>query len=71
MKNFEENHSQKKTSAYTDEVKEEIIKPFGLLQEIEPLLKEYFIGTFEFENDKIKMVFENGQKFYLSATEIN
>ena len=49
---------------------EGIITPLQLLQEIEPLLKEYFIGDFEIENNSIKMHFENGQTFKINICEI-
>ncbi|MDE7088752.1 MAG: hypothetical protein K2O54_01395 [Prevotella sp.] len=65
MQNFEEKHLQKNNAAYSDELRKENIKPADLLQEIEPLLREYFIGTFELTDDTIKMSFENGQKFRL------
>ena len=48
----------------------ETINPLQLLQEIEPLLKEYFIGDFIIENNTIKMSFKNGQTFNLKICEV-
>lgn len=50
-------------------VEKEIIKPIELLQEIEPLLKEYFIGGFEIEEGAIILSFKNGQRFRLVIEE--
>lgn len=47
------------------------ITPLQLLQEIQPLLKEYFIGDFEIQNNALKMTFLNGQIFELSVEEAN
>lgn len=48
----------------------EIITPLQLLQEIEPLLKEYFIGDFEIKNNALDFEFKNGQKFKLKICEV-
>ena len=48
----------------------EHITPLQLLQEIEPLLKEYFIGEFEIENNALNMKFKNGQSFKLKICEV-
>ena len=48
----------------------EIITPIQLLQEIEPLLKEYFIGDFKIVNNAINLNFKNGQTFKLKIAEI-
>ena len=42
----------------------------SLLEEIEPLLKEYFIGGFKLDGEAIIVDFKNGQKFRLTAEEI-
>lgn len=42
----------------------------SLLQEIEPLLREYFISDIELSEEKIVMSFQNGQKFAITAKEI-
>ncbi len=33
------------------------------------LLKEYYIGSFKADGEKIRMHFENGQKFVLTVNE--
>lgn len=48
----------------------EIITPIQLLQEIEPLLKEYFIGDFEIKDNALNLKFKNGQIFKLKIAEI-
>lgn len=48
-------------------------KPFcasDLIEELAPLLSDYFEGNFERVNDKITMSFYNGQKFELTVSEI-
>ena len=60
----------KNTADYFTAEKEEIITPLQLLQEIQPLLMEYFVGKFEVENYAIKMVFKNGQTFKLKVGEV-
>ena len=65
-----EEQTQKKTSVFLAEVGKEVIKPIDLLQEIEPLLREYFVGDFQIVDNAIIMRFVNGQKFRLIAEEI-
>ena len=48
----------------------EVITPLQLLQEIEPLLDEYFIGDFKIENNALNMKFKNGQTFKLKVCEV-
>ena len=48
----------------------EHITPLQLLQEIAPLLEEYFIGEFEIENNALSMKFQNGQLFKLKIGEV-
>ncbi len=43
----------------------------NLLQEIEPLLNEYFIGEVIREGNALKISLLNGQKFSIVAEEIN
>lgn len=48
-------------------------KPFpasDILEEIAPLLSDYFEGNFVRTQDKIVMSFYNGQKFDLTISEI-
>ena len=48
----------------------EIITSIQLLQEIEPLLKEFFIGDFEIKDSTLNLKFKNGQTFKLNIAEI-
>ena len=65
------NNDGKKNTAYDkDAVNEENITPLQLLQEIQPLLKEYFIGDFEIEDNALNMTFKNGQTFKLKICEV-
>lgn len=41
----------------------------SLLQEIVPLLEEYFIGEFAYSDGAISLSFPNGQTFLLTAQE--
>ena len=63
-------HEGKKNTANGEFAVNEIINPLQLLEEIEPLLKEYFIGDFVIEDNSIKMKFENGQTFILKIGEV-
>ena len=67
---IKETQPQKTTSVCLSEAEKEIIKSVDLLQEIEPLLREYFIGNFEMENNAMILSFINGQRFRLIAEEI-
>jgi hypothetical protein len=40
-----------------------------LLQEIAPLLQEYFIGLFETKKQALRLSFPNGQNFKLTVRE--
>lgn len=40
-----------------------------LLQELSPLLEDYFIAAIKTETNAIEMIFPNGQKFRLTAEE--
>ena len=54
----------------TAAVAEKDEKPFGknqLLEEIQPLIDEYFVCNTYIENDELKIVFLNGQNFILRA----
>ena len=61
---------QSKKNTSKDFAVNEIITPLQLLQEIEPLLKEYFIGNFEIENNALNLRFKNGQTFKLKIAEV-
>ena len=64
------NKSKKNTANGLFAVNEKIITPIQLLQEIEPLLKEYFVGDLEIENNALKLNFKNGQIFKLKICEV-
>ena len=59
----------KNTAPFSDAVEEGRINPLQLLQEIQPLLREYFIGDFEIKDNAISMHFKNGQTFTLKICE--
>lgn len=64
-----------KPEKLTDEETEELVNEpkfsrSTLLQEIEPLLKEYFICIVDHSEEVITMSFLNGQKFAVTANEI-
>lgn len=61
--------SKKNTASDTLAVNE-IITPIQLLQELAPLLQDYFIGDFKVKNNAIDMSFENGQSFRLVIGEV-
>ena len=61
---------QNKKNTANDFAVNEHITPLQLLQEIEPLLKEYFIGEFEVKNNSLNMKFKNGQTFKLTIGEV-
>jgi hypothetical protein len=46
------------------------ISKLDLLQEIEPLLKDYFIGDISIGKSAITYILQNGQIFNITATEI-
>ncbi|MGN0803890.1 MAG: hypothetical protein ACI4MS_00720 [Candidatus Coproplasma sp.] len=45
------------------------IEPYALLQELQPLLSDYFAGEFTVCEEGLIMSFPNGQKFILKAEE--
>lgn len=65
-----EKQSKKNTAENLSAANEEKITPLQLLQEIQPLLKEYFIGDYEIQNNALKMTFLNGQIFKLAVGEV-
>ena len=62
--------SKKNTANDLFAVNEGNITPVQLLQELEPLLKEYFIGVFKVENKALALSFKNGQSFKLKICEV-
>ena len=61
---------KKNTAPFFDAEFESTITPLHLLQEIEPLLKEYFVGDFEIIHKALIMRFKNGQSFVMKICEI-
>lgn len=64
------NQNEKNTASEFDAVNEKRITPLQLLQEVQPLLKEYFIGGFEICENAIKLSFKNGQNFKMTIGEV-
>lgn len=56
---------EKNTADISAAVNEGEITPLQLMQEIQPLLNEYFIGDFEIKNNVLRLIFKNGQIFNL------
>ena len=63
-------HLNKNNTTNDLDAMNEVINPLQLLQEIEPLLEEYFIGNFEIKNNALTMSFKNGQTFKLIIGEV-
>ncbi len=65
------NHTKEKF--YDDMIaKNEACFPaLNVVQELTPLLEEYFLGSFLARGDAIKLLFPNGQEFILTVSEIN
>lgn len=65
-----QNYSEETLSAYIEAFNEKDITTEELLQEVEPLLKEHFLGKIEILNGEIIYIrFFNGQVFHLSIRE--
>ena len=64
------NNFKQKNTAEELAVNEGTICAKELLEEIEPLLREYFIGGFELTAEAIILNFKNGQKFRLTVEEV-
>ena len=56
---------EKNTADISAAVNEGEITPLQLMQEIQPLLNEYFIGDFEIKNNVLRLIFKNWQIFNL------
>ena len=56
---------EKNTADISAAVNEGEITPLQLMQEIQPLLNEYFIGDFEIKNNVLRLIFKNGHIFNL------
>ena len=64
------NNFKQKNTAEQFAVSEGAISAKDLLEEVEPLLREYFIGEFELTAKAINLNFKNGQKFRLTIEEL-
>lgn len=56
--------------AMEEAAKEKAFSAEELLNQILPLINEYFIGEFGFENGNILCKFPNGQLFHIYAEEV-
>lgn len=70
MEQKNERNKNKKLAVSFAAINEETILPTDLLQEILPLLQEYFVGNFKIEGGAISIKFLNGQKFRLTVGEL-
>ncbi len=70
MEQKNERNKNKKLAVSFAAINEETILPTDLLQEILPLLQEYFVGNFKIEGNAISIKFLNGQKFRLTVGEL-
>ena len=70
MKRTNEELNEKLNTVYKEAKGEERVSAESLLQEIEPLIREYFIGEVILENNEIKINLLNGQKFKMTLNEI-
>ncbi len=61
---------QEKISQLFCAVNEKNITADSLMQEIQPLLQDYFMGEFICEGKDIKATFLNGQRFVFSVTSV-
>lgn len=66
----DEKLTQKQVSALFCAANEKNITGKSVLQEIQPLLEDYFSISVEIREDGMIMKFLNGQTFRISATEI-
>ena len=62
--------NEKNTAGILTAENEGTITPVQLLQEIQPLLEDYFIGKFKIENNALNLSFKNGQTFRLVIGEV-
>lgn len=70
MEQKNERNKNKKLAVSFAAINEETILPTDLLQEILPLLQEYFVGNIKIEGNAISIKFLNGQKFRLTVGEL-
>lgn len=70
MKKQPEKPTQTMLTAYEEAKKEARFSARDLVQELTPLLQEYFFVEFSQEENTLLLVFPNGQKFALTVNEI-
>lgn len=70
MKKQSSNSTNEKSAALKAALEEKPFLASDLIEELAPLLSDYFEGNFEQANDKIIMSFYNGQKFELTISEV-
>lgn len=61
--------SEEEIAAKSAAIKEEKICANDIIEEIEPLFREYFVGNFTFEDGELGLSFYNGQRFRLGVRE--
>lgn len=62
--------TNEKNMALVDAYKEKPFPASDIIEELAPLLSDYFEGDFIQTKDKILMTFCNGQKFELTISEV-
>lgn len=65
-----EKPTQAMLSAYTEAKNEANFTARDLVQELTPLLQDYFFVEFALQDNSLRLVFPNGQKFDLAVNEI-
>lgn len=69
MKNRLNLSEKEKNTTFKDAFEEKPFLASNLIEELIPLLSDYFEGDFSNSDDKIMMSFYNGQKFVLTISE--
>lgn len=62
--------TNEKAEAYREAVEEKHFTATELLQELAPLLSDYFWGNVQLTDEGIVITFPNNQKFRLSGIEV-
>lgn len=65
-----EKFSKEKNAAIKAAINEEHFDAPSMLQEITPLINSYFITKLSFDGEAIYLTFLNGQKFRITAEEV-
>ena len=47
------------------------VTPYELLLDLKVLMSEYYVATFDVNNEKLLLNFNNGQRFMLKIEEVN